>query len=95
MTNKRWIKGLSALSAALLLLLGIPWTAAGEQATSYTYTLDDKGDFIRTQDAYLPNRTLTELGLSSASDLFIGRFQTSTLQNSMLMVIMNIMILMD
>ena len=71
MTNKRWIKGLSALSAALLLLLGIPWTAAGEQATSYTYTLDDKGDFIRTQDAYLPNRTLTELGLSSASDLFI------------------------
>ena len=71
MTNKRWIKGLSAWSAALLLLLCMPWTAAGEQATSYTYTVDDKGNFIRTQDAYLPNRTLTELGLSSASDLFI------------------------
>ena len=55
----------------LAVLLAFPGGAWGEQATSYTYTLDDNWDYIRTQDAYLPNRTLTELGLSAASDLFI------------------------
>ena len=57
----------------VFLVLSFPRPALGGQATSYTYTLDDKGEFIRTQDAYLPNRTLTDLGLSSASDLFIDR----------------------
>ena len=71
MMKNRWMKGLSFLAALVFLLLCLPRAARGEQATSYTYTLDDKYDFIRTQDAYLPNRTLTELGLSSASDLFI------------------------
>lgn len=64
-------------SAVLLLLmfaLLFPMTALtvrADQATTYTYTLDDNYDYIRTQDAYLPNRTLTELGLNSPSDLYI------------------------
>ena len=69
MKTKR--KTLICLAAAVLALLCLPASVLGEQATSYTYTLDDHYDFIRTQDAYLPNRTLTDLGLSSASDLFI------------------------
>ena len=59
------------LAAFLFLLILIPQAAKADQATSYTYTLDDKGEYIRTQDAYLPDRTLSELGLSSPSDLFI------------------------
>lgn len=71
MMKNRWVKRISSLAVALFLLLCFSRTAKGGETTSYTYTLDDKGGFIRTQDAYLPNRTLTELGLSSASDLFI------------------------
>ncbi len=59
------------LACAVFLLLCPLRGALGDQATTYTYTLDDKGAYIRTQDAYLPNRTLTDLGLSSASDLYI------------------------
>ena len=45
--------------------------AFADQATSYTYTLDENYEYVRTQDAYLPDRTLTELGLNSPADLFI------------------------
>ncbi len=45
--------------------------AAASQATSYTYTLDDNDEFVRTQDAYLPERTITGLGLKTPQDLFI------------------------
>ncbi len=65
---KRFTRLLAALTIICACLLP---AARGEQATSYTYTLDDKGDWIRTQDAYLPGRTLTELGLNAASDLFV------------------------
>ncbi len=65
------VKRTFSLLMAAVLLLCLPFAAGGEQATSYTYTVDEKGDWIRTQDAYLPDRTLTELGLSSAADLFI------------------------
>ena len=70
MTKEPWAKGLAFLAAAVVLLCPLRGASA-DRATSYTYTLDDKGDFVRTQDAYLPGRTLTDLGLSSASDLFI------------------------
>lgn len=45
--------------------------AYASQATSYTYTLDENGNFIRTQDAYLPDKTITTLNLSKPQDLFI------------------------
>ncbi|MBO5712154.1 MAG: YIP1 family protein [Acholeplasmatales bacterium] len=41
-------------------------------ATTSTYTLDYKGNFVSTQDAYLPKLTFTELGLNNPSDLFIN-----------------------
>ena len=59
----------SLFLAAVLLCL--PCLALAGQATTYTYTIDDKGYWIRTQDAYLPAVTLTELGLDAASDLYI------------------------
>lgn len=41
-------------------------------ATSYTYSLDARGNgLIRTQDAYLPNKTLTGVGLNKPNDIFI------------------------
>ena len=71
MRNERKKRVLSLWMAAVLLLLCFPYAAVADQATSYTYTVDEKGEWVRTQDAYLPDRTLTELGLSSASDLYI------------------------
>ena len=60
------------------LLIGIvclaqPIMAQASQATSYTYTHDDKMNYIRTQDAYLPQQTITELGLNAAEDMFIDQ----------------------
>ncbi len=43
------------------------------QATSYTYTFDQKGYFTRTQDAYLPDKTITNLGLMAPDDLYIDK----------------------
>lgn len=45
--------------------------AEASQATSYTYTLDEKGHYVRTQDAYLPDKTITNLGLMAPTDIFI------------------------
>jgi sugar lactone lactonase YvrE len=41
-------------------------------ATSYTYALNAKSRWTKTQDAYLPETTLVELGLNSPKDLFVG-----------------------
>ncbi|MBE5950978.1 MAG: tetratricopeptide repeat protein [Lachnospiraceae bacterium] len=52
---------------------GVPQKAMASQATSYTYTLDENGYFVRTQDAYLTDKTITDLGLSGPQDLFIDK----------------------
>ena len=46
-------------------------TAEASPATSYTYNYNAKKQLVRTQDAYLPNLTITELGLETPSDIFI------------------------
>ncbi len=62
---------------SLVLLLAVTFVimsvlpVAASQATSYTYTLDDDSDLVRTQDAYLPDRTITDLDLVNPADLFI------------------------
>lgn len=61
------------LLASLFLGFCETSTVLASQATSYTYTLDDNDDFVRTQDAYLPERTITDLGLKNPQDLFIDR----------------------
>lgn len=48
-------------------------TAQASWATSYTYTQDDKMNYIRTQDAYLPWQTITGLGLNAPEDMFITK----------------------
>lgn len=57
--------------ASALVLCGSGTAAHASQATSYTYTMDEKGNLTRTQDAYLPDQTITDLGLNNPSDLFV------------------------
>ena len=62
----------------LLCLVGFICLTGGEsvaasQATTYTYTHDDKMNYSRTQDAYLPQQTITELGLNAPEDMFIDK----------------------
>jgi len=67
------------IKAGLILLIAfvvssIPTlSASASQATSYTYTFDDMGDWTRTQDAYLPDKTITDLGLMAPDDLYIDK----------------------
>ena len=63
---------LAAVLAGVVCLTGT-MTVQASQATSYTYTHDDKMTYIRTQDAYLPQQTITELGLNAAEDMFIDK----------------------
>ena len=61
---------LAAVICAALPARGV----SAQQATSYTYTLQQKSgeyEFPRTQDAYLPDKTITQLGLDKPADIFI------------------------
>ncbi len=73
MKKRRTKTGLVLLLASLFLIFCETGTAFASQATSYTYTLDDNDDFVRTQNAYLPERTITDLGLKNPQDLFIDK----------------------
>jgi sugar lactone lactonase YvrE len=53
-----------------LSLVGIQ-TVDASSATTYTRTFDRKGNFVITQDAYLPDQTILDLQLDSPSDIFI------------------------
>ncbi len=69
-------KVLLLMLTTVLLIVSLTGIAAPQkvyasQATSYTYTLDENGEFVRTQDAYLTDKTITDLGLSTPQDLFV------------------------
>ncbi len=68
--RKLWKKSLVLLLALMLMVMAVIPVAAS-QATSYTYTLDDEDELVRTQDAYLPDRTITNLGLTNPADMVI------------------------
>ena len=68
--RKLWKKS-SALFQALIFTVMAVLPVAASQATSYTYTMDDQSEMVRTQDAYLPDRTITDLGLSDPEDMII------------------------
>ena len=71
-TFKRKMHTVTAFLLGLAIVLTIPSSAASaEQATSYTYAEDSKGNWVRTQDAYLPNLTLSNLELSKPEEMFI------------------------
>ena len=67
----RFIKRSLVLLLAVTFVIMSALPVAASQATSYTYTLDDDSEMVRTQDAYLPDRTITDLGLDSPQDMFI------------------------
>ena len=41
-------------------------------ATTYTFSFDRKGNGVITQDAYLPDRTILDLGLKDPQDIFVN-----------------------
>ncbi len=68
--------------AALALLMAViclcnPIVAEASQTTSYTYTIIDRENsegyfyYTRTQDAYIPERTITQMGLNAPEDMYI------------------------
>ena len=65
---KRYFKIIVCLFL-IFQLGGVSTVFAG--ATTYTYSIDRSGNFIRTQDAFLPSRTITNLGLFRPEDIFI------------------------
>lgn len=71
MKKNNIIQKILCLSAVVLMALQMPMQVSASQATSYTYASDEDMNWERTQDAYLPDKTITELGLSSPEDLFI------------------------
>lgn len=66
-------KKISALCCAVILtasFFGI--NAFASQGTTYTYTVSNNGDYIRTQEAYVPSAFyLGDAGLSQPNDIFI------------------------
>ena len=64
------LKSLICLAVVLLCTIGMVLPVyAG--ATTFTFSLDRNGNRIRTQNAFLPSRTITDLGLFSPEDIFI------------------------
>ena len=70
--------------AVMALLMSVAWLGSSivseaSQTTSYTYTIIDRTDdagffyYTRTQDAYIPERTITQLGLNAPEDMFIDK----------------------
>lgn len=60
------------ISALLLLVILAPNQAEARESTAYTYTISVDGEWIRTQDAYIPGQVyLKGFGMSKPSDLFI------------------------
>lgn len=45
-------------------------TVSAAQSTTFTYAVDRRGWLVRTQDAYLPEHTITNLGLKKPEDIF-------------------------
>lgn len=74
--KKRICSAVCAFVTALLLF-GNTLVAEASQTTTYTYTVIDRQDeegyfyYTRTQDAYIPERTITEMGLKAPADMYI------------------------
>jgi len=58
------------LLAAFLLALSPGLAVSADSATSATYSIDLDGYFYRTQNAFLPSLTMSDLKLSNPSDIF-------------------------
>lgn len=65
----RILKWLTILMMVFILLNVRTLEVDASAATSYTMTLNAKGRYVRTQDAYLPGNTITSLGLKAPLDM--------------------------
>ena len=54
---------------SILCIFGFSLKIESSEATTYTVTLDAKGQFVRTQDAYLPDYTDIDMGLEKPEDM--------------------------
>jgi len=71
---KRIIKPLLvALIAIITFFSFLPVGVYASSSTTYTYALDDNKHYVRTQDAYLPGQTITDLALDKPSDIAIDQ----------------------
>ena len=61
---------LLAVCICLFFCSALFTSSEASPATSYTMALNAKGRLVRTQDAYLPERTIIELNLNKPEDLF-------------------------
>lgn len=68
--RKLFNKSLVLFLALTFVVMSVSGVSAS-QATSYSYTQDDEGNLVRTQDTYLPDRTITDLGLQNPEDMVI------------------------
>ena len=53
----------------IVTMLAAPVAAFGSKSTVLTFTLNRQGRLVRTQDAYLPDRNITTLGLESPENI--------------------------
>lgn len=65
----RTLKWLTIIILMIVLINIRPLEVEASAATSYTMTLNAKGRYVRTQDAYLPGNTVTNLGLRTPLDM--------------------------
>ena len=68
----RKIKWIIMIVLSISILFGFSLKSEAASTTSYTLTINAKGRYVRTQDAYLPDKTLTSLGLSTPQDMMFG-----------------------
>lgn len=70
-----WLGTIAIVAAHALFFITAPQALSAEAstATTYTMTFNAKGNYVRTQDAYLPAQTLTDLGLNTPQDIFIDK----------------------
>jgi tetratricopeptide (TPR) repeat protein len=57
----------------LFIFLLLPIQVSATPATYYTYSFNAKSNIVRTQDAYLPYRTVLDLNLNEPQDIYIDQ----------------------
>lgn len=69
---RKSIRILIMLMALFAFATAFGISASASQGTTYTYTISNNGDWIRTQEAYVPSMVyLKDAGLSKPNDIFI------------------------
>jgi streptogramin lyase len=73
---RTYTKLLTAIVLFLFSIVSVTTHVGATSATTYTTTFDRKRNWVITQDAYLPDQTIMNLGLDGPSDMFISSNDT-------------------